>query len=193
MTLRKNVAGQVIPFAMVTTAGAAGTGLTVTARVTLDGAAQAAGGGTVTELANGQYKYVPTQAETNVAALGLLLTASGCVPQHFTIYPTAADPTDAVRLGLSALPNVAAGAAGGVPVGDASGRVDVSKIGGTTQTARDLGASVLVSPGTGTGQLSIASGVIKADLSHVLGSGLTEGGAGRLAAALVRLLDVAAP
>jgi hypothetical protein len=43
---------------------------------------------------------------------------------------------------------------------DASGRVDVSKIGGTTQTARDIGASVLLSSGTGTGQISLSSGLV---------------------------------
>jgi hypothetical protein len=43
---------------------------------------------------------------------------------------------------------------------DANGRVDVIKIAGTTQTARDLGASVLLSPGTGTGQVSLSSGAV---------------------------------
>lgn len=43
---------------------------------------------------------------------------------------------------------------------DASGRVDVIKIAGTTQTARDIGASVLLSSGTGTGQLSLSSGTV---------------------------------
>lgn len=43
---------------------------------------------------------------------------------------------------------------------DGSGRVDVSKIGGTSQTARDLGASVLLSSGTGTGQISLSSGTV---------------------------------
>lgn len=43
---------------------------------------------------------------------------------------------------------------------DANGRVDVSKIGGTTQTARDIGASVLLSNGTGTGQISLSAGTV---------------------------------
>jgi hypothetical protein len=43
---------------------------------------------------------------------------------------------------------------------DASGRVDVIKVAGTTQTARDIGASVLLSSGTGTGQLSLSSGLV---------------------------------
>lgn len=38
--------------------------------------------------------------------------------------------------------------------------VNATKIGGTTQTGRDIGASVLLSSGTGTGQLSLASGAV---------------------------------
>src|SRR5215831_4142963 len=43
---------------------------------------------------------------------------------------------------------------------DANGRVDVIKVNGTAQTARDLGASVLLSAGTGTGQISLAAGAV---------------------------------
>ena len=43
---------------------------------------------------------------------------------------------------------------------DANGRTDVIKIAGTTQTARDIGASVLLSSGTGAGQISLSSGLV---------------------------------
>lgn len=43
---------------------------------------------------------------------------------------------------------------------DASGRVDVGKFGGTTVTARDIGASVLLSSGTGSGQIDLTSGSV---------------------------------
>lgn len=43
---------------------------------------------------------------------------------------------------------------------DSNGRLDIIKIAGTTQTARDIGASVLLSSGTGTGQLKLASGYV---------------------------------
>ena len=49
---------------------------------------------------------------------------------------------------------------------DGNGRMDVVKISGTTQTARDIGASVLVSAGTGTGQLDLTNGRIKADVAY---------------------------
>ena len=38
--------------------------------------------------------------------------------------------------------------------------VNAVQHGGTTQTGRDIGASVLLSPGTGTGQISLASGAV---------------------------------
>lgn len=44
---------------------------------------------------------------------------------------------------------------------DSNGRVDVIKVAGTTQTARDLGTSVLLSSGTGTGQVSLSSGLVR--------------------------------
>lgn len=53
----------------------------------------------------------------------------------------------------------------------ASGIPDVNtvKISGTAQTARDIGASVLLSPGTGTGQVSITSGVVSANAVQISG------------------------
>lgn len=73
-----------------------------------------------------------------------------------------------------AIPNVAAGASTGLPLSaDASGRVDVLKINGTSQTARDIGASVLLSSGTGTGQLDFTSGVVKANATQILGTAVS--------------------
>jgi len=40
--------------------------------------------------------------------------------------------------------------------------VDAASVGGTAQTGRDLGAGVLLSPGTGAGQVSLASGKVTA-------------------------------
>lgn len=75
---------------------------------------------------------------------------------------------------------------------DGNGRVDVIKVAGTTQTARDLGASVLLSSGTGTGQLDFTSGVVKANLAQILGTALTET-AGQIAAAFKKFFNIATP
>jgi len=58
-----------------------------------------------------------------------------------------------------AIPNVAVGADGGLPTGDADGRVDVSKVAGTAQTAGDIAARL---PAALT-----ADGFIKADIKAV--------------------------
>lgn len=81
---------------------------------------------------------------------------------------------------------------------DASGLVDANmvKVGpsgsGTAQTARDVGASVLLSTGTGTGQLDFTSGVVKANLAQILGTAITET-SGQIAAAFKKFFDKASP
>lgn len=81
---------------------------------------------------------------------------------------------------------------------DASGLVDANavKLGptgsGTAQTARDVGASVLLSTGTGTGQLDFTSGVVKANLAQILGTALTET-AGLLAGGFKKFFNIATP
>lgn len=57
---------------------------------------------------------------------------------------------------------------------DGSGRTDVAKIAGIVQTARDLGASVLLSSGTGAGQVSLTSG--KVDVNDKTGFSLSSAG-----------------
>lgn len=81
---------------------------------------------------------------------------------------------------------------------DAAGLADANavKIGptgsGTAQTARDLGASVLLSTGTGAGQLDFTSGVVKANLAQILGTALTET-AGLIAAGFKKFFNIATP
>jgi hypothetical protein len=75
---------------------------------------------------------------------------------------------------------------------DTNGRLDIIKVAGTTQTARDIGASVLLSSGTGAGQLDFTSGVVKANLAQILGTALTET-AGQIAAAFKQFFNIASP
>ncbi|HCZ47708.1 MAG TPA: hypothetical protein DCZ11_01735, partial [Gammaproteobacteria bacterium] len=46
-------------------------------------------------------------------------------------------------------------------------RANVHAFGGTAVTGRDIGASVLLSSGTGTGQVTLTSGRVNADLTHI--------------------------
>jgi len=88
--------------------------------------------------------------------------------------------------------------AGRTLVVDAAGLADANMVkagptgSGTAQTARDLGASVLLSAGTGAGQLDFTSGVVKANLAQILGTALTET-AGQIAAAFKKFFNVGTP
>lgn len=245
--LRKNVASQVVTFCLVNaTTGAALSGATVTVVVSLDGT-QSSGAGTVTSLGTGQYKYVPTQAETNGASVGFGFTASNAVPVNLQCFTLGQDPTlttldtnpikwngTAVaspatagipEVNVKNINNVATssvttinanvgttqptnftGTAGsalvksdmvdvaGAAVSTSTAQLGVNAVnlGGTAQTGRDIGASVLLSPGTGTGQLDFTSGVVKSNVVQFLGTALTET-AGQIAAAFKKVFDVASP
>lgn len=95
--------------------------------------------------------------------------AANMAPCLLEIELTAVDNQDAVRGGMTSLPNANAEAAGGLYTRGsgagqinqpANGQIDANtvKVSGTAQTARDLGASVLLSSGTGTGQIQLTSG-----------------------------------
>jgi hypothetical protein len=165
------------------------TGLTPTVTLSKAGAAFGAAAGAVSEIANGWYK-VAGNATDNATLGPLILHATG----------TAADPTDVLFNVTARLADDLAypATSGRSMVVDASGLVDANtvKIGptgsGTAQTARDVGASVLLSTGTGTGQLDFTSGVVKANLAQILGTALTET-AGLLAGGFKKFFNVATP
>jgi hypothetical protein len=108
------------------------TGATVTVTLSKNGAAFAAPAGAVTELASGWYKVAGNATDT--ATLGPLLlhaTATGADPTDEEYRIVAYNPDDAVHLGLSAIPNIAAGAAGGLATAtNSSGQVTASSVAG---------------------------------------------------------------
>lgn len=164
---RKNTAGQFCGFQLLLTAtGAIATGLSPAVRRCIDGTF-AAGSGTVTEdTGTGGYKYAMSQADTNGNDIQFWFTATGAMPVCVNIITTAADPTDSVRFGLTALPNAAASAVGGLPVAvDTSGRVDVLKINGTSQTAGDIFARIGAPAGA---SVSADVAAIKSDTGTIL-------------------------
>lgn len=141
---RKNVSGQFICVQLVLAAsGAAATGLTPSARRCIDGTFAAGGGSFTEDTGTGAYKYALAQADTNGNDISIIVTATGAIPVCVNFVTTAADPTDGVRLGLTALPNAAAGATGGLPTGDSAGKValqadqavNATKFAGQTITA----------------------------------------------------------
>ena len=119
------------------------TGLTPTVTLSKNGAAFAAASGAVTEISSGWYKLAANATDSNtLGLLALHATGTGADPTDMILCEVIAfDPQDAVRAGLTAMPNAAAGTNGGLPLSvDASGRVDVLKINGTSQTAGDVTA-----------------------------------------------------
>lgn len=137
--MQKNTSGQKIGAQMLTASdGSAFTG-SVTVAVTIDAGTQATGSvgsGACTHEGNGYHTYAPAQAETNGALLAFTFTGTGAVPVTVQVFTVGYDKTAAQ-----------------VPA-------NVTQVAGTAQTARDLGASVLLSEGTGTGQVSLSSGKV---------------------------------
>lgn len=194
----KNTAGQkftVFAFDSTTNQPKTGDAANITAYVAKDnGTVTVLGDTSATEMdatnAKGYYLFDAAQAETNGDVLLVSAKSSTAnivvvgVPAAIFTFPTT---------GILA-PSVL----GRTLVVDASGLADSNmvKIGptgsGTAQTARDVGASVLLSAGTGTGQLDFASGVVKANLVQILATALTEA-AGQLAAGFKKFFNIASP
>ncbi len=81
--MRKNVAGQKLYFRLMLAAdNTAATGKTVTAKRSIDGAAQGSVTGSITEDGLGQYHLNASQADTNGNDIGFLFTAASCRPEH---------------------------------------------------------------------------------------------------------------
>ena len=95
-SLRRNIAGQRVFFGMVNaTTGGPLAGATVTINRGLDGAAQAAVTGTVTELGGGQYRFDPSQADTDGDFVGYHMTATNAVPVSANFVTIGYDPRKA--------------------------------------------------------------------------------------------------
>jgi hypothetical protein len=166
MFLQRNTASQVFTIPGTLRVIADGTAVTAGASLTWikDGTSGAAAG-TLTHVSDGGYTYAPTQGETDAKILGWILTKAGAAGLAGSVRTTNADPNDATRLGLGALPNAAAEAAGG-----------------------------LYTRGTGAGQINQdANGRIDANAKATLGTAFTEGAAGRLAGSISAFGNVASP
>lgn len=102
------------------------TGATVTVNISKAGAAFGAAAGTVTEVANGWYKVALTAVDTGTLGdLSFHCTATGGDPTDFADQIVAFNPLDSVRLGLTALPNAAAAANGGLGTVDSTNSIKI--------------------------------------------------------------------
>jgi hypothetical protein len=185
--MRKNTAGQKAGAQLISASdGSAFTG-SVTAYVTGDAGTQAlgsVGSGACTHEGNGYHTYAPAQAETNYDLIAFTFTGTGAIPVTVQILTTSLNPHDTVRAGLTALPNAAADAAGGLPISDAGGLdldaqigtkisdilVDTAEIGvaGAGLTNINLPNQTMDIVGNITGNLSGSVGSVTANVNAVL-------------------------
>lgn len=140
--------------------------------------------------AKGYYIFDLTQGETNADKLLFSCKSATsnivvvCVPAVvYTIPASWVVPANVTQL---------LGTAWLTPAVAGTPDVNAKQLGGTAQTGRDVGASVLLSAGTGTGQLDFTSGVVKANLVQILASAIT-GTAAQLVAAFTKFFNVSSP
>jgi hypothetical protein len=142
---RKNVAYRV-QFGIYKNDGTLITGATgLDSEVSKDSAAFADCTSEATEIgSSGVYYLDLTSTEMNADVVSILVksTSTGAVPVILTINPEEG--------------------------GDI--RVNATHLAGTAQTGRDIGASVLLSSGTGTGQVNLSNGRADANLTYIAGS-----------------------
>lgn len=152
--------------------GAASTAIT---EATLAALTTAHTDGGFLHIGNGVYRFdVPDAAfATGVDKVVIHGTVTGMIVIPCVVQLVAYDPFDAVRLGLTALPNAAADAAGGLPISDAGGLDLDAKIGALTFTvANEVDSNVITKTGfslaatgldaitsTATGMVEIAKAI----------------------------------
>lgn len=97
------------------------TGLSPTVTLSKSGGSFASPAGAVTEVANGWYKVAGNATDTGtLGPLVLHATGTGADPTDIEFTVVAFDPQIATNLGLSALPTVTAGGAGGLVISGAN-------------------------------------------------------------------------
>lgn len=123
----------------------------------------------------GWYQLCPPNAAlaSGAKSCGIALKgATNMAPLNIEVQLMAVNPDSATAF-ITGVNSVAPPTNWNLTSIDSNGRVDVIKIAGTTQTARDIGASVLLSTGTGTGQLDFTSGVVKTNTTQILGTAVS--------------------
>ncbi len=103
-----------------------------------NGAAHGNTSATLVAISNGDYYVELTAGEVDTLGFGVARYKSANTAEAKTVFQVVAfDPYDAVRMGLTALPNAAADAAGGLPISDAGG-LDVDEFAKDRQFILDM-------------------------------------------------------
>ncbi|HEX5323842.1 MAG TPA: hypothetical protein VFW40_08660 [Capsulimonadaceae bacterium] len=154
--LIQSSASLALPFMMVSSTDGTTplTGASPTVTISKNGGSFATPSGAVTEIGNGWYQVAGNATDTNtLGSLLLHATATGGDPSDDMFRVVAFNALDGVRGGLTALPNVAAGTAGGLATAtNSSGQVTASSVTGAV-------GSVTGAVGSVTGNVGGISGV----------------------------------
>lgn len=140
--------------------GATGTLTAITLATQTVGGAWSSGGFVEIDATNGkgQYRFdIPDTILASTPYAVIHFYGAANLAQNFSeLEIVSYNPFDAVRLGLTALPNVASGSAGAIPTtGTGANQISVSS------------GQVILQSGTGTGQLSFTSGILKVDVDTI--------------------------
>jgi len=148
------------------------TGATATTTISKNGAAFGAPAGAVTEIANGWYQVAGNATDTNTLGDILLhATATSADPCDMIVAQVVAFNPRNANLGLTNVSsNVVQVLGAAISTTSAQLGVNVVNFGGTAVTGRDIGASVLLSSGTATGQLNISTGNLVGSVGSVVGN-----------------------
>lgn len=135
------------------------TGLTPTVTLSKNGGSFASPSGSVTEIANGWYQVAGNATDTNT--LGpLVLHATGTGADPFdAIFPVVAfNPRDSVRMGMTALPNAAAEAAGGLYTrGSGAGQINQNANGQVDARAVAISSGAITSGAFAAGAIDASA------------------------------------
>jgi len=168
------------PFLDQTDGRTAETGLTITqpdVQLSKNGGtfAQKSASGTASHDTDGWYGISLSTTDTNtLGSLVMQIDESGALPVFREYMVVTANTYDSL-FGADALDvsviewlgTAVAAATAGTP------DVNAARLGNTVQTGRDVGASVLISSGTGAGQLDVTAGVIQAQIASVVAGAIT--------------------
>ena len=160
-----------------------------TVNISKNGATVAAGAGTFTEIGNGQYYYEFTAGEVDTLGWIAFNLEKATVTRDYNavIQVMAYDAMDTVRLGLTAIPNVAQGTTGAISTGNATGQVTVATNNDKTGYALSATQTFNVT-GNITGNLTGSVGSVTGAVGSVTGNvgGNVTGSVGSLTATAVQ-------
>src|SRR4029077_10405761 len=141
------------------------TGKTPTVTISKNGGAFASPAGAVSEISGGWYKFADNATDTNtLGPLAIHVTEASSDNSDLIVGNIVAiNKEDAVRMGLTALPNVASGSAGAIPTtGTGANQINVNSGRADANTTYVNGAPALVRY-TGTAQTGTAASITLAN------------------------------